>query len=92
MRLLPSICSSRRASDLDIGVITAPCGEGRVRLTDLAARAQMTKQSAGELVSYLEARGYLERVPDPSDGRVRINALTSPASLTPDRTCGTYDR
>jgi DNA-binding MarR family transcriptional regulator len=41
------------------------------RLTDLAAQAQVTKQSAGSLVDQLEARGYLERVPDPRDGRAR---------------------
>ena len=36
------------------------------RLTDLAAQAQVTKQTAGELVDQLERRGYVERVPDPS--------------------------
>ncbi len=40
-----------------------------VRLTDLAAMAKMTKQSMGELVGQLVRRGYLERVPDPEDGR-----------------------
>lgn len=47
------------------------------RLTELAELAQMTKQSVGELVSYLENRGYLERLPHPSDGRVRIIKLTA---------------
>ena len=47
------------------------------RLTELAEHAQMTKQSAGELVSYLEDRGYLERLPDQRDGRVRIIKLTA---------------
>lgn len=42
------------------------------RLTDLAARAQMTKQSMGALVDDLERWGYVERLPDPSDGRARI--------------------
>lgn len=44
--------------------------------TDLAARARITKQSMGYLVDYLEARGYAERVPDPSDGRARLIRLT----------------
>jgi hypothetical protein len=39
------------------------------RASDLAARAQMTKQSMGELIAHLEAHGYVERVPDPGDGR-----------------------
>jgi DNA-binding MarR family transcriptional regulator len=47
------------------------------RLTELAARTGMTHQSMGELVSLLERRGYLERRSDPSDGRVRLVALTA---------------
>jgi DNA-binding MarR family transcriptional regulator len=47
-----------------------------MRLTDLAERAGMTKQSVGEVASELEQRGYLERVPDPSDGRAKIIRLT----------------
>lgn len=46
------------------------------RLTDLAERAHMTKQSVGEVTTDLEQRGYLERVPDPSDGRAKIIRLT----------------
>jgi DNA-binding MarR family transcriptional regulator len=42
------------------------------RLTELAAQAQVTKQTAGELVDQLERRGYVERVPDPRDGRARL--------------------
>lgn len=46
------------------------------RLTDLAERAQITKQSMGYLVDYLEQRGYLERRPDPTDRRVTLICLT----------------
>ena len=46
------------------------------RLTDLAERAHMTKQSVGEVTTELERRGYLERVPDPGDGRAKIIRLT----------------
>jgi DNA-binding MarR family transcriptional regulator len=46
------------------------------RLTDLAERANMTKQSVGEATSDLERRGYVERVPDPDDGRAKIIRLT----------------
>jgi DNA-binding MarR family transcriptional regulator len=42
------------------------------RTSQLAARAHMTKQAMGELVAYLASRGYLERIPDPSDGRARL--------------------
>ena len=42
------------------------------RLTDLALRARMTKQSVAEATNDLEQLGYVERVPDPDDGRVKI--------------------
>jgi DNA-binding MarR family transcriptional regulator len=49
---------------------------GGSRLTDLAERAQITKQSMGYLIDYLELRGYLERRPDPSDRRAALISLT----------------
>jgi MarR family transcriptional regulator, temperature-dependent positive regulator of motility len=46
------------------------------RVTELAEEARMTKQSMGELVAYLERCGYVERLPDPRDGRARIVVWT----------------
>ena len=46
------------------------------RVSVLADRAQMTKQSMGELVAHLEAHGYVERVPDPFDGRAKLVRVT----------------
>jgi DNA-binding MarR family transcriptional regulator len=46
------------------------------RLTELADLAGHTKQAVGEFVCDLEARGYVERVPDPADGRAKIIRLT----------------
>lgn len=46
------------------------------RVTELAEEARVTKQSMGELVVYLEQRGYVERLPDPRDGRAKIVVLT----------------
>lgn len=43
-----------------------------MRLTELAARAGMAKQSMGYLVEQLEQAGYLERVPDPDDARAKL--------------------
>jgi DNA-binding MarR family transcriptional regulator len=42
------------------------------RLTELAAAAQVTKQTAGALVDQLERAGYVERGPDPRDRRARL--------------------
>ena len=47
------------------------------RVVDLAARAQTTKQAMGYLVDYLEKAGYLERIPDPNDGRAQIVRRTA---------------
>jgi DNA-binding MarR family transcriptional regulator len=42
------------------------------RVTDLAEAAQLTKQTVGFLVEQLERAGYVERAPDPRDGRARL--------------------
>lgn len=47
-----------------------------IRLTELADRAGMTKQAMSELVADLVAMGYLQRVPDPTDGRAKLIEFT----------------
>jgi DNA-binding MarR family transcriptional regulator len=46
------------------------------RLTELADLAGHSKQAVGEFVCDLELRGYVERIPDPADGRAKIIRLT----------------
>ena len=46
------------------------------RISVLAARGQVAKQTATALVDKLERAGYVERVPDPSDGRARLVRMT----------------
>src|SRR5262245_19047527 len=48
------------------------CKPGGSRLTELAKRAGVTKQSMGEMIDALEQRGYVERVPDPTDMRATL--------------------
>jgi DNA-binding MarR family transcriptional regulator len=50
--------------------------EGR-RITDLAHRAGITKQGMAKLTQTLEKRGYLERAPDPTDGRAFLLVYTA---------------
>jgi DNA-binding MarR family transcriptional regulator len=50
--------------------------DGGTRVSVLAERAQMTKQSMAELVAHLERLGYVERVPDPSDRRAKLVRAT----------------
>ena len=48
-----------------------------LRPSQLADRSGITKQSVNELLSHLEGRGYLDRVPDPADGRARVIRLSA---------------
>jgi DNA-binding MarR family transcriptional regulator len=47
------------------------------RLTELAERSGLTKQAVGEVVADLEELGYVERAPDPDDGRAKLIKLTA---------------
>ena len=47
------------------------------RLTDLAQRANMTKQAMGKLVEQCEAWGLVTRLPDARDARARRIVFTS---------------
>lgn len=47
-----------------------------IRLTDLAARLEVSKQTASEVVDELVEMRVLERVADPSDGRAKLIRFT----------------
>ena len=55
-------------------------GRNGTRLTVLAHHAGMTKQAMGQIIDDLEQLGYVERTPDPDDGRAKIVRFT-PAGL-----------
>ncbi len=55
----------------DVSIIARlPVAEG-ARITELAQRIGISKQAVGKLVDSLTARGYVERTPDPDDGRAQ---------------------
>jgi DNA-binding MarR family transcriptional regulator len=58
------------------GCVFRYMNERGLRLTEIAERGNMTKQSAGEVVDYLVAQGYVRRVPDPEDRRAKLVRLT----------------
>lgn len=49
---------------------------GARTVSEIAERAQMTKQAMGELVNHLEEWGYLVRITDPADRRAKQIAMT----------------
>lgn len=53
---------------------------GGTRLTELARRAEMSKQAMGELVEQCAQMGLVERTDDPSDRRARLVTFT-PAGI-----------
>jgi DNA-binding MarR family transcriptional regulator len=52
--------------------VASRVGADGTRVSDLAEQARVTKQTAAYLVEQLEAAGYVERVPDPTDRRARL--------------------
>jgi DNA-binding MarR family transcriptional regulator len=56
--------------------LTRNLDEGGTRLTELARRASMTKQSMSELVDQVERTGLIEKRRDPTDGRARLVFFT----------------
>ena len=59
------------------GRIAAGIDPDGTRLSVLADRAGVAKQTATALVDSLERAGYVERVADPEDGRARLVRLTT---------------
>ncbi|MGQ0573296.1 MAG: MarR family winged helix-turn-helix transcriptional regulator [Pseudonocardia sp.] len=59
------------------GKVFETIGPDGNRVTAMAEQARITKGAMVELVDYLEARGYLERSPDPRDGRAKLVRLTA---------------
>ena len=56
--------------------LTRNLDEDGTRLTELARRASMTKQSMSELVDQVERTGLIEKRPDPTDGRAKLVCFT----------------
>ena len=48
----------------------------QLRMQDLAARVVLSRTRVSRLVSELERVGYIERVPDPDDGRATLARIT----------------
>src|SRR5262245_34814097 len=62
------------------------------RLTVMAERARMSHQAMGEMVEELIRYDYLERVPDPDDGRARLIRPTARGRTELTRAAGELSR
>jgi DNA-binding MarR family transcriptional regulator len=51
-------------------------GVDRRRPGEIASTARLSKQATNDMLRELERLGYVERHPDPTDGRARIIQLT----------------
>lgn len=60
------------------------------QITVLAERAHMTKQAMSELVRRVERQGYVERRPDPADGRAKRVHLTARGERVTEAARATY--
>jgi DNA-binding MarR family transcriptional regulator len=67
-----SVCVSRT----EVGVLRKLRFAPR-RITELAAEERVTQPAITLLVNRLTERGWVERVPDPTDGRAVLVSLTS---------------
>src|SRR5689334_7632661 len=59
------------------GWIFSNTGDEGSRITDLAAKARITKQSMSVLAAQLEKGGYVKKMPDPNDKRAWVLILTA---------------
>jgi DNA-binding MarR family transcriptional regulator len=67
-----SVCVSRT----EVGVLRVLRGGAR-RITELAAEERVTQPAITLLVNRLAERGWVQRIPDPSDGRAVLVSLTA---------------
>src|SRR5882757_4671384 len=58
------------------GFVLRTLGAAPATITALADRLEISKQGAGQIVDDMERRGYVERRPDPTDGRARLLHLS----------------
>lgn len=75
-RILDGIAAAGHPITLAQARVAQRIDDAGSRLTTLAESAQVTKQTAQFLVDQLEAAGYVERVPDPTDARAKLVRMT----------------
>jgi DNA-binding MarR family transcriptional regulator len=59
------------------GFVLRTLGAAPATISVLAERLDISKQGAAQIVDDMERRGYVERHPDPTDGRARLIHLSA---------------
>jgi DNA-binding MarR family transcriptional regulator len=59
------------------GYVLRALDAAAMTVSELAERLEISKQGAGQIVEDMERRGYVERRPDPRDGRARLLYLSA---------------
>ena len=78
-----------RSGDAKVFPFVPPEG---IQVRDLAIRAGVRKQTMAQTVDQLERAGYLERRPNPRDGRSRLIVLTERGRAVQPLAAGAGDR
>lgn len=78
-----------RSGDAKVFPFVPPEG---IQVRDLAVRAGVRKQTMAQSVDQLERAGYLERRPNPRDGRSRLVVLTERGRAVQPVAAGAGDR
>jgi DNA-binding MarR family transcriptional regulator len=66
----------QRVSSSTITALDRLATEGPLRVSDLAARESISQPGVTVLVNKMAQAGYVERVPDPTDGRATLVRIT----------------
>lgn len=71
-RFLADLAAAGHPQSLSASRLMGSLTNEGLRLSELADRLGITKQSVSQLVDDLEAEGYVARTPDPTDGRAKL--------------------
>lgn len=71
-RFLEELAAAGHPQTLSASRLMGSITADGVRISELADRLGITKQSVSQLVDELEAANYVRRIPDPTDGRAKL--------------------
>ena len=69
--------STQRLSFTTLSVLHTLAHDGPLRLSELTASEQVSQPAITQIVTKLEQDGFVERRPDPSDGRATLVHITA---------------